>query len=158
MSVFFERQFLTTVLPLIKEAKSEILICVYEWVWYDHQYSGTAQDINRAVCTAAKNGVRVRAMLHHDSPNSYLSRLNRKTASRLRKHGVEVKVGSTKKILHAKLWCFDKEKAIVCTHNVSNRSITSNAEAGVLLSDPDEVAKIHCYLENLWGGLRDPMV
>lgn len=151
MAVFFEREYLPIVVGCIKEAVQEILVCTYEWGWYEGQRTGTVQDVNRNLCMAAKRGVEVRALLHNEPPGRSLGKINRKAAGRLRRNGVNVRLGGTAKVIHAKLWVFDCKKAIVCTHNVSGRAVTSNAELGVLLEDVGEVGKVRDYFEGLWG-------
>jgi len=148
--VFFEGQYLPIIVQLIKQAKTELLIMCYEWAWYPSQRTGTAQDINRAVVHAAQRGVKVSVILHHDNPNSHLSKINRKTASRLRRHHVQVKLGSPRKIIHAKFWVFDGSTAVICTHNISNRAVQSNAEIGVVITDPDSVRRTRAYFFSLW--------
>jgi len=155
LGVFFEREYLPIVVGCIKEAVEEILVCTYEWGWYEGQRTGTIQDVNRNLCMAAKRGVAVRALLNNEPPGRTLGKINRKSAGRLRRNGVDVRLGGTAKIIHAKLWVFDRKKAIVCTHNVSGRAVSSNAELGVLLEDGEEVGKVAAYFESLWA--RVPM-
>lgn len=158
MTVFFEREYLPLAVGCIREATAEILVCVYEWAWYDGQRTGTIQDVNRNVCQAAKRGVKVRALLNNEPAGRTLGKINRKSAGRLRRNGVDVRLGGTAKIIHAKLWVFDGKKAIICTHNISGRAVTSNAELGVLLVDPEEVGKVAAYFESLWARVPMPKV
>jgi phosphatidylserine/phosphatidylglycerophosphate/cardiolipin synthase-like enzyme len=158
LAVFFEREYLPVVVGCIKEAVEEILVCTYEWGWYEGQRTGTVQDVNRCVCQAAKRGVVVKALLNNEPPGRTLGKINRKAAGRLRRNGVDVRLGGTAKIIHAKLWVFDRRKAVVCTHNVSSRAVSSNAELGVLLEDVGEVGKVAAYFERLWGGVPVPAV
>ena len=153
--IFTEHEYLGVVCEAIKKAQTRILVCVYEWSWYQGQRAGTAQDINRAVAAAPQRGVSVRAILHHEAMKAHLSRINRHTATKLERYGVDVRMGNTMKIIHAKFWVFDFNSAIVCTHNISNRAVKSNAEVGVLLTNPEDVAALHQYFEGLWGKL-DP--
>jgi len=151
MIIFFDRQYLRTVVPLIKSAKTEILVCTFEWAWYDHQQAGTAQDVNRAVCTQGDRGIHIKAILHHDYQTSHLAKLNRKSASRLRRHGAEIHFGSQKSIMHAKLWVFDATTAIICTHNISTRALTTNRELGVVITEPTGVQQIRDYFFEIWN-------
>ena len=156
MTVFFEKDYLPVVVGCIKEAVEEIVVCVYEWGWYEGQRTGTVQDVNRNLCLAAKRGVRVRALLHNEAPGRSLGKINRKAAGRLRRNGVDVRLGGTAKVLHAKLWVFDDRKAVVCTHNISSRAVTCNAELGVLLEGVEEVGKVKDYFERLWSRIPTP--
>jgi len=153
ITLFTESAYLRHVVDCIKSAETEILVACYEWAWYDGQRTGTAQDINRALCSASAKGLKVSAMLHHDTRTSHLSRINRKTASRLRRHHIAVRLGSSRKPIHAKFWVFDGQKVIICTHNVSNRAVTTNAEIGLLVDDQDIAQKARDYFLKIWGGL-----
>ena len=154
--VFFEGQYLPLLVGLIRSASECIDVCCYEWGWFGGQRQGTAQDINREICTASKRGVRVRVLLHNEPPGRVLGKINRKTAGMLRRYGVDVRLGGTAKTLHAKLWVFDGSKAVVGSHNMSRRALTINAEAGVLVDEPREVEKVRAYFERLWGGVPVP--
>ena len=158
MGVFFEREYLPLVVGCIQESVEEILVCVYEWGWYEGQRTGTIQDVNRNVCQAAKRGLKVRALLHNEAMSRSLGKINRKSAGRLRRNGVDVRLGGTAKVIHAKLWVFDGKKAIVCTHNISGRAVSSNAELGVLLEDGESVGKVRDYFERLWARVPMPKV
>ena len=149
--VFFEGEYLALVFKLIQEVKAEILVCVYEWAWYPGQRTGTIQDINRELCRRAKEGVKIFALIHNEPPGRSLGKLNRRSASHLERAGAEVRLGNTGKILHAKLWVFDREKAIVCSHNISERAVTSNAEVGVLIEDEESVKKCQDFFQRLWA-------
>jgi len=152
--VFLENQYLGVVCEEIKKAQIRILVCAYEWCWYPGQRSGTAQDINRAVAATPQRGVTVRAILHREALKSHLSRINGHTATKLQRYGVDVRMGNTMKIIHAKFWVFDFTTAIICTHNISNRAVKSNAEVGVLLTNPEDVAALHDYFIKLWDRLQ----
>ena len=148
--VFFEDQYLPIVVRCVIEAKKEILVAVYEWGWYEGQASGTIQDLNRTLCTVVIKGMKCRAILHNEGPGRTLGRMNRRAAAHLRRAGVDVRMGRTNKPVHAKLWVFDRERAIVCTHNISRRAVTCNAELGVLLEGDGEAARVADYFEGLW--------
>ena len=152
--VFLESQYLGIVCEEIKKAQVRILVCCYEWCWYQGQRAGTAQDINRAVAAAPQRGVTVRAILHREALKSHLSRINGHTASKLQRYGVDVRLGNTMKIIHAKFWVFDFNSAIICTHNISNRAVKSNAEVGVLITNPEDVAALSTYFSHLWNILH----
>jgi len=63
-------------------------------------------------------------------------------------------MGNTMKIIHAKFWVFDFTSAIICTHNISNRAIKSNAEVGVVLSNLEDMTALHEYFSKLWDALK----
>lgn len=153
VSVFFDGDYLPVVVGLIREASQSIAACCYEWVWYSGQRSGTVQDVNRELCSAAKRGVVVRVLLHREAPGRPLSRLNHLTAHNFARYGVDVRFAGTARIHHAKFWLFDGARAVICTHNVSQRAVQMNAELGVVVSEPGEVAKVAAYFEGLWNAV-----
>ena len=149
--VFFSGEFLPLVVGEIQGASHCIDVVCYEWNWYEGQRTGTAQDINRELAIRAKAGAKVRVLLHNEAMGRTLGKINRKTAGHLRRAGAEVKMGNTGMTVHAKVWVFDRERAIVGSHNISSRSVGRNAEAGVLFDDGGEVEKIVAWFEGLWG-------
>jgi len=151
--VFLEREYLPLVVGCIREAKESILVCTYEWGWYEGQRTGTIQDVNRCLCQAAQRGVLVQALMHNEAPGRPLGKINRKSAGRLRRNGVEVKLGGTSKIIHAKFWVFDEKVGVVCTHNVSGRAVSSNAEVGVYLDVARDAWTLRDYFWGLWGAV-----
>jgi len=148
--LFIEREYLPVVLKHIREAAVSIEACCYEWSWYAGQRMGSVQGVNRELGYAVKRGVKVRCLMHNEPPRGHLGKINRRTAHELKVLGCEVKMGGTEKILHAKFWIFDREKAIVCTHNISNRAANSNAEVGVVVEDPGDILKLANYYDKLW--------
>ena len=150
---FSDHQFLGLVCENIRSAKTEILACCYEWCWYRGQRAGTAQDVNRALATRSSSGLPVFVILHHEAFRTHISRINRVTASSLRRYHATVLTGTTNRIIHAKFWLFDATTLIVCTHNISNRAVRSNAEVGILTTEPQDVQDARAYFVKLWLSL-----
>jgi phosphatidylserine/phosphatidylglycerophosphate/cardiolipin synthase-like enzyme len=151
LRVFFSSEFLGVGVKEIKGTKESIEVVMYEWNWYEGQRTGTIQDVNRELAIAGKRGVKVRVLLHNEAMGRTLGKINRKTAGHLRRAGVEVKMGNTGLTVHGKVWVFDKERAIVGSHNISSRSVGKNLEVGVLFDDEVEVKKVSEWFEEVWG-------
>ena len=148
-------EYLGAVVKLVRGCESELAVVCYEWAWYSGQRGGTVQDVNRAVCQAAVRGVKVRVLLHNEPARRHLGGINRKTRGRLERHGVEVRMGHTGRALHAKFWLADGERAIVCSHNVSQRATTTNAEVGVGFEGCAASERLREYFESLWAGVPE---
>jgi len=132
---------------------------MYEWSWYQGQRSGTVQDVNREVCNAADRGVAVRVIMHNEAKGRHLGKLNRRTAGALERHGVKVLMQPQQRVLHAKVFVFDGKVALVGSHNISNRSVGSNIECGVMLDDEKAIEKIRSVFDELWArGIKAPQV
>ena len=148
--LFVETEYVRVMLDLIAGAEKSIEACCYEWAWYPGQKPGTAQSINRELVNCPKRGVKVRVLLHNESIGRHLGKVNRKAAHELEVHGVEVRMGTTAKILHAKFWAIDEKIGVVCTHNMSTRATKGNAEVGVVFEGAEDVAKLRGYFQSLW--------
>jgi len=148
--LFVENEYVRAMEDLLRAAVVSVDACCYEWAWYPGQRPGTAQSINRELVGCPKRGVKVRVLLHNESIGRHLGKVNRKTAHELEVYGVEVRMGTTAKILHAKFWIIDQKIAVVCSHNMSVRATKGNAEVGVVVVDLDDVAKLEGYFMSLW--------
>ena len=148
--VFFDEGFLARVAGLVRDTQGEILVACYEWKWYEGQRAGTIQDLNREVAKAARRGVVVKVVLHNESKGRTLGSINRRTAGKLERHGVKVRMGSTARVIHGKVWVFDRKVVVIGSHNVSGHSVNRNAEAGVMVRDLEEVAKAVRWFDGLW--------
>lgn len=73
---------------------------------------------------------------------------NRLTAAYLKKHGIEVKYGST----HAKGFCVDGKYVLFGSTNLTNQSILKNNEMNLGFADPAAVSGFQLYFAHLWEG------
>jgi len=87
--------YLDVVGELIRTAKRSIDICAYTWKWYAHQGKSAIQGFNRLIIDRARQGLPIRARLNHESKDHYLTKENTRTASELRRYGVQVKFDGT---------------------------------------------------------------
>jgi phosphatidylserine/phosphatidylglycerophosphate/cardiolipin synthase-like enzyme len=149
--VIIGAEYLPVVHKLVLGAEHYIWAAMFEWSWYPGQHGGSVQDINRAVCQRAKQGLPVHVLLHNEAIGRALHKINRRTAAHLRRAGAVVRFGNSGQPLHAKVWLFDGVKAVVSSHNVSVRAVRTNLEVGVVLDEPAEVERIMQWFEGLWG-------
>jgi phosphatidylserine/phosphatidylglycerophosphate/cardiolipin synthase-like enzyme len=144
------RELVRELVELVRGAERELVVVMFEWAWYEGQRAGTVQDVNRAVCGAARRGVRVRVLLHGEAARRPLARINGKSRGRLVRNGVEVRMGNTGRVLHAKMWLADGERWVVGSHNMSTRATTSNAEVSVVGEGGDVARGLAAFFEELW--------
>jgi len=151
IKVLFGEELLPALVQQIENAEQSIWVAMFEWSWYPGQRTGTAQDINRALCISAKGGTDVRVMLHNESMGRTLHRINRSTAGHLKQNKVMVKFGNTRRPLHAKVWIFDRSRVIIGSHNISVRAVRTNIEVSALCDVRDVAERIVPWFEELWA-------
>lgn len=144
-TLYFGREYVHVVVDAVRAATSEILVCMYEWGWYQGHRAGTAQDINRALCQAAQRGLSVNVLLHNEPPRRPLYAINRHTASRLQRHGVAVRFALSSRVCHAKFFVIDSHTLILGSHNISQRATTANLEVGLLLNSPPDALRLRDF-------------
>ena len=86
---------------------------------------------------------------------------NRVTATYLKKHGVQIKFGST----HAKGFSVDGTYVLFGSTNLTNQSILKNNETNLFFEEPKVAEGFNDYFEHLWSGgkhggiqLKAPMI
>ncbi len=132
-------QYPTKVIPLIENAKWEILIVVYDWRWYPEDIGSTIQIFNQKIIWKAQRGVKVRAILN-----------NFDTARILNENNIDARVKNFNKLLHTKLLLIDENISVLGSHNLTKNAFERNLECSVII-DNEEVNKIYReYFENIW--------
>lgn len=56
--------------------------------------------------------------------------------------------------LHSKLYLFDRDKALVCSTNLTESALMRNLEFGILIEDPSDIDDCHRYFDRLWNKAR----
>lgn len=135
-------QYCEKVIPLIKNAKSTILICAYAWRWYENQPERSIQKFNYEIVKAINRGVTVRAILEV-----------RSTAQILRDIGVIAKSVDTNQVMHIKAITIDDINLVIGSHNLTKRGTAENYEASVILNDASTALTFKDYFESIWAVL-----
>jgi len=138
------------VIPLLNSAKDQIDILMYQWKWYGHAGSSAIQRLNLAFISAARRGVKIRALLNLDHIGGPISQINSRTETQLKAVGIETKHDFTGITSHAKMVLIDKEILVLGSHNFSARSMSGNNEASVIIRGVDEVQPFQKYFQRLW--------
>lgn len=151
--VFAGGEYVTVMKQLLAGAQGEILVAQYAWIWYHHSPQRRVHQITLAALAAARRGVKMRVLLNREQPRHRLTQENVKMATRLGEAGAKVKLGRLGVVEHAKFWVIDKRVLVTCSHNLSTRSVTANAELGVVVYSELAARDAARYFERLWGGL-----
>jgi len=144
------RSFANELIEAINQTKLSMDIIQYTWNFYPGKPKSTMQKINRTVLAKVGAGVKARVLLNKEGRGAHLTAINMKAARYLSEAGAKVKLGRTFPITHAKLWLFDYDSVILGSHNLSNRSVTVNNEASVLIRSRSVTMEFRRYFNLLW--------
>lgn len=148
--VFTGGQYVDVLRKVLGAASEEVLTCQYLWIWYIHSSRRWVQQLSLAAVSTARRGVSFRVILNRESARNRLSRENEKTAGLLRAAGAVVRMGRPGVADHSKFWVIDHQVLVVCSHNLSTRSVTSNSELGVVIRSELVARDAAAYFEKLW--------
>jgi phosphatidylserine/phosphatidylglycerophosphate/cardiolipin synthase-like enzyme len=138
------------VIPLIENCKASLDILVYEWKWYGHQALSSIQQFNLAICSAARRGVHVRALLNIEHSTHPISRINTRTERFLRQAGCEVRMANVGGRTHAKMLIIDKNILVLGSHNFCKSSFSTNAEVSIVVAECPQIEEYQHYFDELW--------
>jgi phosphatidylserine/phosphatidylglycerophosphate/cardiolipin synthase-like enzyme len=141
------------VVPLLQAAGHKIDVIMYEWKWYSHESAGGVEKFNLAFQTAARKGVKIRALLNIESMGHAITKINSRTAQYLTMAGIEVKFGQLGTTTHAKMIIIDDRIMILGSHNISKGSFSRNQEASIVIEGGDAVRQYINYFNLLWDHL-----
>lgn len=132
--------------PLDEETVSvnvylDILSQAKDYVYIFTPYLAISDELNIALCVAAKRGVDVRIVLPGIPDKKVTYRLSRSYYIPLLEAGVRI-YEYTPGFIHAKSYVCDDELAVVGTINMDYRSLYLHFECGVLLYESSAVAEL----------------
>ena len=134
------RRYAEAVLEMVNASMQSIDVLMFEWRWYENDFSHPIQIINHAIVRAVRRGVKVRALTWKSD-----------IAERLRNVGVDAKAWPMKKLMHSKLLIFDRHAVVMGSHNLTGSAINTNIENSILIYDM-EIAKVKTdYFDTLWS-------
>lgn len=149
--VFTGGEYVPVLQEILGSACHEVLTCQYVWLWYVHSPKRWVHRLSLAAVATAKRGLKVCVLLNRESAKNRLGRENEKTAVILRAAGATVRMGRPGIADHSKFWVIDRKVLVVCSHNLSTRSVTSNTELGVVVWSELAARDAAEYFEKLWS-------
>lgn len=144
------KEYYPKVAPYLRAARATIDVVMYLWGWYGYRPSALVQRLNYEYLAAARRGVRVRVLLNADRCGGNLSRINSQAATELRRAGVDVKMDTTGQLTHAKVVIIDDEVVVLGSHNYSERSMATNNETSVIISDKSVASRYKWIFKQLF--------
>lgn len=127
------------VIPLIKNARKNIDIVMYDWRWYENQPGHTVQQFNIALVEAVNRGVQVRAILNDSKLLKLLNDL-----------GIKAKCLSDRRTLHTKLILLDSSICIIGSHNMTRNGFASNIETSLIIDIPEGETRLFEFFNNIY--------
>lgn len=151
VGVFCGGEYVPVLQEILGDAREEVLTCQYVWIWYVHSPRRWVHRLSLAAVATARRGVKMRVILNRESGRNRLGRENERTAAVLREAGAVVRMGRPGVADHSKFWVIDHQVLVVCSHNLSTRSVTSNTELGVVVWSELAARDAIAYFEKLWS-------
>ena len=136
---------------VLGEAKTNIDIMQYQWNWYPHKPESTIQKLNQEILGCMRRGVKIRVIMNQEGAGHRLTTINLNTKNNLEAAGAKIKLGQRIPIVHAKYWIIDDDICILGSHNLSQRSVTSNDEVSAEIRSREFVREVKNYFELAWG-------
>jgi len=147
------QSYIIKLLEKVSSAKYSIDVIQYQWNFYPGNPRSQIQKLNRTVLGKANTGTKIRVLLSKEGRGQHLTAINMTAQRFLGESGIEVKLGRTFPITHAKLWVFDDDSVILGSHNLSNRSVTVNVETSALIESRAVAKEYRRYFDLLWKAL-----
>ena len=145
------QSYIKELIEAVHQAKFSIDVMQYQWNFYPGKSTSLIQQLNRTLIDRVLNGLKVRVLLNKEGRGSHLMAINMRASKYLSDAGASVKFGRSFPITHAKLWLFDDDIVILGSHNLSNRSVTVNNEASVLIKSRPVLMEYRRYFSILWN-------
>jgi phosphatidylserine/phosphatidylglycerophosphate/cardiolipin synthase-like enzyme len=119
----------------LRTAQESIFFSVYllssNW---SGQYQGTT-NLLKDICHHGKRlttaGKICRAILGHPKQSERVASFNMAAANAMQEAGWSVRIMPARRVLHEKIWVFDKRVAVIGSHNVSISSAVANLDCSV---------------------------
>lgn len=140
MDVVVGSDFPKKIIPLLKKAKRNIDIVVYDWRWYPNEPAHAVQQFNIALVQAHQRGVVVRAVINSPELLPILTSV-----------GFNAKCLKDKRTLHAKFLIIDGVTLVIGSHNFTKNAFGSNVEVSVAIDLPSDNERFAVLFNNLYN-------
>jgi len=150
-TVLIDETYQSVLLENIRRAQSSIYATVYYVSYREKKYNDIISQVMRTLIEQANRGVQVKLLVHKGNVPRVMFNQNRKLKDIMKNTGVQVRYWNSSRILHAKLFLFDRSVAMLGSHNLSNTSMRQSVELSVVLSDNIEIAKLNKKYDEWWS-------
>jgi phosphatidylserine/phosphatidylglycerophosphate/cardiolipin synthase-like enzyme len=143
MQVLIGPEFAKGIIPLIEEAKNEILISVFLWNFYYQEPSCEIQQVNQALIRAKNRGVKIKALVSNESK-----------LKKLIECGLEIKESTFANKLHNKVIIIDQKHCVLGSHNLTKNALGRNYEISVVFPIAGNEDRLYKFVKSMveWNG------
>ena len=149
--LIIDNQYLNQAIALIKQALKEITISTFKIERSEKPKGRKIQELFDALIKKRESGVKVKLLFNWHKDEKSIARTNRPTGAYLKNHGIEIRYLKNNRCCHAKSMIVDNEKAIIGSHNLSVRSLSSNFEISYLITDESEAKNLTSVFSHSWN-------
>lgn len=131
--------YFTAIVDEIDKASSSIYIMMFDWRWYESDFTLPISLINQALVRAKRRGVSVFALTNYSG-----------IVVRLLSLGIQAKEWTGSRLMHAKALAIDRKVFISGSHNFTANAMGENVEISTLQNDEAICSQFITYFETLW--------
>ncbi|MGB9823619.1 MAG: phospholipase D-like domain-containing protein [Candidatus Hydrothermia bacterium] len=148
----FNTEYYPTLENLISSAQKEILICMFQFTFYEDKKESYSNKIVSLLLNKAEKGVKVRIIL--EGGENFLGRdfraSQREVANKLRHKNINVKFDKNNQTTHAKFVVIDDRWVLLGSTNWTYYGLQENNESNVLIESEKIARRFRRYFETLW--------
>lgn len=153
-SIINDSNYLRYLKNYINQAVRHIYISSFKIEITNKPRGRKLKDIFQDLISKSKNGVDIRLLINWHNDRRSVAKTNLSAAYYLRKNGIAVRHLTNNRCCHSKLFIFDKEKAIIGSHNLSVKSCCNNFELSIFTDTPQLVSDLSCIFLHSWSDAK----
>lgn len=142
-----DNDYVYEALGLVREAKHSIYVSTFK---AENSLKPAGTELHKlfsAIILKAKQGIKVKVLLNWNQKRHCVAKTNFSVAQVFKGCGIKVRHLKNNRCCHAKVFIIDKTKALLGSHNLSVKSVTSNFELSYLIPDPETVKQLSSVFE-----------
>lgn len=148
--LLIDNDFLPQAKALVESAQSTIDISTFKAEMTTKSRGLTLLNFFKSLMLKAKEGVQIRFLINWNDKRHACPKTNLFVMTQLRKENIKIRLLKNNRCCHAKTLIIDKKKAIIGSHNLSVRSVTSNFEISFVFQDYNQVKALSDVFASSW--------
>jgi len=139
---------------VLMDAKKEIMISTFKAEIPQKNKAIALEDIFKNITLAHQRGIKVKALINWHENKRCVPKTNIRAMLEFQRLGIPVRHLKNNRCCHTKLIIADDLTAIIGSHNLSIKSVTSNFETSVLIIDKDIVKQLKEMFLKTWNSAK----
>ena len=149
--VILDEQFIGQAIEAVRQAKQEICLSSFKIELTDKPAGRNLKAFFDALTERAAAGIRIQILFNWRGSEKSVPKTNKPTALNLKSQKMDLRYLTGDRCCHAKILIVDRTRAILGSHNLSVRSISSNFEISYLIPDPESVAELQGIFDRVFS-------